>query len=209
MSLLLHACCGPCLAGSAPPLVTAFGSEEVILFWENPNIHPYLEYRERLLSFQRAATQFGLPVLYGDAEYGLDRFLHALGPRTGPERCAVCHRLRLEAAAKRAARESISAITTTLLISPYQDHDLLQRIGKEVAALYRIGFVATDLRPHFRTTFAESRRLGLYRQSYCGCIFSEQERYRASKKHQLPLPDRLDGHLGSLPDQHPTPLARS
>ncbi|MBU1106342.1 MAG: epoxyqueuosine reductase QueH [Candidatus Riflebacteria bacterium] len=182
MAILLHTCCGPCLTGSYPLLEANAGAGNTLLFWENPNIHPFIEYQQRLESFKTAATHFKLEIIFGDTAYGLNRFLHALNNDFGAGRCEICYRLRLEATAKAATIAGIAAFTTTLLISPYQDHELLIKTGKEVAAENGVAFHYTDFRPGFRGSNEKARELGLYRQKYCGCIFSEHDRYKNDKR---------------------------
>lgn len=186
MDILLHTCCGPCLTGSYPLLERVAGADKTALFWENPNIHPFIEYQQRLESFKTAANHFKLKVIYGETTYGLERFLKSLNGDFGPQRCAICYRLRLEATARTAARAGISAFTTTLLISPYQDHELLIKTGQALAAENGVIFHYTDFRPGFRGSHDAARELGLYRQKYCGCIFSEHDRYKNDKKYLNP-----------------------
>ncbi len=187
MDLLLHTCCGPCLTGSYPLLKAAVGENKTAVFWENPNIHPFIEYQQRLESFKTTATHFGLDVIYGETAYGLERFLHALDNEFSPARCAICYRLRLKATAKAAAKAGISAFTTTLLISPYQNHELIIKIGQEEAAQNGVSFHYTDFRPGFRGSHNAARELELYRQKYCGCVFSEHDRYKNDKKYLNPV----------------------
>ncbi len=178
MAVLVHACCGPCLGGSLPALRGAQPQDEFVPFWDNPNIHGYQEYVQRFDSFQRLTAVLGLTPVIGDAGYGLRRFLAAVGPSPDrASRCAACFRLRLSATAARAKRDNFGAFSTTLLISPYQDHDLLLRIGAEIAANAGVPFLAQDLRPAFRDTYVVTRRVSLYKQKYCGCVFSEEERF--------------------------------
>lgn len=186
MDVLLHACCGPCLIGSYPLLEAAIGSGKTTAFWENPNIHPFVEYNQRLASFKLAAEQFNLDIIYGDTSYGLERFLRELAGDFGPGRCATCYRLRLQAAAKATAKAGIAAFTTTLLISPYQHHELIIKIGHEAAKEHGVTFHYTDFRPGFRSSHEKVRELDLYRQKYCGCIFSEHDRYKNVKKYLNP-----------------------
>jgi hypothetical protein len=92
-------------------------------------------------------------------------------------RCAVCYRMRLLSAAKLALEKGVDAFTTTLSISPYQNHELLARVGEDVSREVGVPFIYYDFRPGYRRSVEISRELGLYRQPYCGCIFSEEERY--------------------------------
>lgn len=186
MTILLHSCCGVCLGGAYPILEQAVGPQKTAVFWDNPNIHPFVEYHSRLASLQKMAEVYGLEVLYGDATYGLDRFLNELKGQFGPERCARCYALRLAAVAKEAAAKSFSAFSTTLLISPYQDHELLIKTGNELGKKFGVAFHYTDFRPGFKSTYEIARNNELYRQKYCGCIFSEHDRYKNDRKYLNP-----------------------
>jgi predicted adenine nucleotide alpha hydrolase (AANH) superfamily ATPase len=183
MKLLLHACCAPCLAGC----LVALGEEglEPVLFWYNPNIHPYTEYRARRDSFRRFVKEKRFCFFEND-EYGLRPFLEGIFPLQGGfqgkagdsgGRCDFCYRLRLERTAAFAAENNFSAFSTTLLISPFQEHRLLIRLGEEIGARYGIDFYYRDFRPYFREGQRRARAEEYYMQKYCGCIFSEEERY--------------------------------
>jgi tRNA A37 threonylcarbamoyladenosine dehydratase/predicted adenine nucleotide alpha hydrolase (AANH) superfamily ATPase len=183
MRLLFHCCCGPCSIASVESLI----AERITptLFWYNPNIHPLVEYRNRHDALSQFSSEQKLPLITFD-EYGLDFFLRSLGPGTGmPGRCAVCYRLRLERTAAFAAEHGFDTFSTSLLISPYQQHETIRHIGEDLATRYGVAFLYRDFRPLFRKGQAAARALGLYMQKYCGCIFSEKERY---EKSPLPTP---------------------
>ena len=93
-------------------------------------------------------------------------------------RCAYCYESRLSAAAKYAAEHGFSSFSTTLLISPYQNHELLRQTGERAAQEYGVSFLYRDFRPNFRVGNQRARELGFYMQKYCGCVFSEQDRYQ-------------------------------
>jgi predicted adenine nucleotide alpha hydrolase (AANH) superfamily ATPase len=178
MKLLLHACCAPCSTGC-----TAALREEGILpelFWYNPNIHPFTEYKARRDSLAGFASEEGLGLIMED-EYGLRKFIAGLTPdlesRAGGDRCVFCYRLRLEQTAKTAVENGFGAFSTTLLISPYQNHKLLKEIGEKLSGRYGVEFLYRDFRPRFRAGRAKAGKRGFYIQKYCGCIFSEEERY--------------------------------
>jgi predicted adenine nucleotide alpha hydrolase (AANH) superfamily ATPase len=97
--------------------------------------------------------------------------------RPDVSRCAFCYRLRLEKTAARAAAEGYEAFSTTLLISPYQNHDCIRATAETLAARYGVAFLYRDFRPRFRAGQKEARAKGFYMQKYCGCVFSEEERY--------------------------------
>jgi hypothetical protein len=166
---------------------------DLTVFWENPNIHPYLEYRSRYDAFLKFVHCKKLPLLVGDDGYGLERFLAALGAHEGLNRCAVCYDLRMTAVARRAVAAGFEAFSTTLLISPYQNHELLIQTGTRIAAATGLKFFACDLRPAFRQTHQAAREFNLYKQKYCGCIFSEYDRYKNDARFALP-------RLGDLPE---------
>lgn len=205
--MLLHVCCGPCLSGTLEGFTEFLQSPRKGLFWFNPNIHPYLEYKFRLESFQKMASIVNCEVHYSNAGYGLNTFLAGLQskdiriPRILPtaeiiqadsefrqERCAFCYEYRLGETARSAAELGYDSFSTTLLISPYQDQNAIERIGTVNAEKYGVGFIFRDLRPFYPKIRINADRYELYRQKYCGCIFSEHERYAGSKKHRLPLP---------------------
>lgn len=178
MKTLLHACCGPC----SVQCVASLRQEgvEPTLFWYNPNIHPFTEYRSRKASLLELARRENLEVVLRD-EYGLRPFLNEICP-DWDKRCATCYRLRLEEAASHAADHGFESFSTTLLISPYQNHELLSQTGEEAAKRHGVTFLYRDFRPLFREGQRQAREMGLYMQKYCGCIFSEEERYRKRKK---------------------------
>jgi tRNA A37 threonylcarbamoyladenosine dehydratase/predicted adenine nucleotide alpha hydrolase (AANH) superfamily ATPase len=201
MRLLFHCCCGPCSIASVESLIAE--RETPTLFWYNPNIHPLTEYRSRrdalsafasgqklpliTIEFQPSPTGEGSPL----DEYGLELFLRSVGTDTEmPGRCGICYRLRLEKTASYAAEHGFDAFSTSLLISPYQQHETIQHIGEELAAQYGVTFLYRDFRPLFRKGQASARTQGLYMQKYCGCIFSEKERYEKSPapNPQSPVP---------------------
>jgi len=181
MKLLFHCCCGPCASACLESLC-AEGIEPELL-WYNPNIHPYTEYRSRRDSLARLGEAENLKITMID-EYGLRDFIRGVGSdfENGPasrnaHRCLFCYRLRLEQAASCALRQGFDAFSSSLLASPYQRHDAIRAIGEELAEQYHVAFAYRDFRPRFREGQHKARALGLYMQKYCGCIFSEEERY--------------------------------
>lgn len=182
MRLLLHSCCAPCTTYCLEKLRS--DGHEVHGYFCNPNIHPYTEFRRRLDAYREYCTLVGLDADI-DEEYGLRQYLAEIGGDV-EGRCVACYRMRLLSAAKLALRRGADAFTTTLSISPYQDHKLLVRVGEDVSKEVGVPFVYYDFTPGYRRSVEISRELGLYRQPYCGCVFSEEERYspklRKSKK---------------------------
>lgn len=173
MNILLHTCCAPCSIKCLESLREEGFSP--VLFWCNPNIHPFTEYRERRDTLVSYAESVDAELVIDDrydvrtfAEVALSDF---------ENRCARCYDVRLSETARFAAENDYDAFSTTLLISPYQDHDLIIKTAEKAAADYDVDFIRRDFRPLFREGQAAAKELGLYRQKYCGCIFSEQERY--------------------------------
>jgi predicted adenine nucleotide alpha hydrolase (AANH) superfamily ATPase len=162
--------------------VTALRQEggAVTLYWDNPNIHPYTEYRARRDALRAYAEMCDAPLVEA-GEYGLRPFLAQVVDDVD-HRCGVCYRLRMESAARYAAEAGFDAFTTSLLISPYQDHEGIRRAGEVAAEEHGVHFLYRDFRPLFRAGQQAARDMGLYMQKYCGCIFSEEERYRKKPK---------------------------
>ncbi|MDE6880656.1 MAG: epoxyqueuosine reductase QueH [Oscillospiraceae bacterium] len=171
--LLLHTCCAPCSVFCVDSL-RAEGIEPVS-FWYNPNIHPYQEYKVRRDTLVDYAASIGLELLVRE-EYGLRRFVQAVAGDVD-RRCGCCYACRLEETARCAAENGFTHFSTTLLVSPYQDQEGICRTAGALAERYGVAFLYRDFRPGFRQGQAKARSLGLYMQKYCGCIFSEEERY--------------------------------
>ncbi len=144
-------------------------------FFYNPNIHPYREFRKRMAALREVAEKRSLEVIW-NRDYGLREFLREVVFRE-EDRCEVCYYLRLSETARLAKELGHSAFSTTLLYSPFQKHDLIRDIGETLARRFGLNFLYRDFREGYRKGQKEALELGLYRQPYCGCIFSEQERY--------------------------------
>jgi hypothetical protein len=177
--LLVHVCCGQCLAAILDPLRRA---GTFAIYFHNPNIHPLLEFRRRQTSVQTLADRERLRLVVDD-RYGLNGFLARTAPWQRPARCEACWRMRLAETARVAAERGFAAITTTLLASTHQDHEAVRRIGQEEAAARGLEFHYEDWRPLAARGHEEARRLSLYRQQYCGCVFSEEERFGPTRLH--------------------------
>ncbi|MDI6740748.1 MAG: epoxyqueuosine reductase QueH [Candidatus Edwardsbacteria bacterium] len=191
--ILLHICCAPCLCWPHQAL-----SDEGISFtglWFNPNIHPYNEYRARRASVKTFSEQRQLEVVYHD-EYPLEETLDLLGK----DRCAACYRIRLERTARYAKEHGFLAFSTTLLYSIYQQHDLIRKIGRKAGSIYNVEFHYRDFRPGWRQGREIARAMGLYRQKYCGCIFSERDRYltKTTPRHRSGQAPRRTPQAGSV-----------
>lgn len=180
MRLLLHTCCAPCLIYPLESLRSK-GFEVAGLFY-NPNIHPFAEYKNRRQAVEDWSKAEKVEVFY--PEYAPEEFFRAVNLKeSNPGRCATCWNLRLKKTARDAKAKGFNAFSTTLLVSPYQDQELLKKIGSEVAADEGVEFYYEDFRPGFRQAHDQAKAKGVYCQKYCGCIYSEIERCRKSAKH--------------------------
>jgi predicted adenine nucleotide alpha hydrolase (AANH) superfamily ATPase len=177
MKLLLHICCAPCSVMCIQRLREQ--GIELTGYWFNPNIHPFTEYQNRMEALRGYSASVNLPMTWND-DYGLRAFTKLVIDDLD-DRCGKCYRLRLEAVAKEAKALGFDAFSTTLLISPYQKHDQLRKTAEAVAEEIGIPFHYVDFRPDFREGQRIARSLPLYMQKYCGCIFSEEERYQKKK----------------------------
>lgn len=177
MKILLHICCAPCTI--YPLNILRRGGNEIQGLFYNPNIHPYVEYKKRLDTLKNYADKEGVKVLWSE-EYQLEDFLRGVVFRE-KDRCWYCYWLRLRYTADIARTERIEAFTTTLLYSKFQDHEMIKTVGESVAKEYGLRFHYHDFREGWAEGIKISRQLMMYRQSYCGCIYSEKERfYRGS-----------------------------
>jgi predicted adenine nucleotide alpha hydrolase (AANH) superfamily ATPase len=180
MKLLMHICCSNC---SIYPLQDLLSKGIGIKgLWFNPNIHPYTEYTKRMESVEKLRTLWSFGVEYID-EYPLDSFLKAVVDR-GAGRCEVCYAIRLDKTAEAAKKMGLDGFTTSLLASPYQKFAIINEIGNEMAVRHGIAFYSEDFRKGWQISKNLSAELGLYKQKYCGCIYSEMERYRKKGKGQ-------------------------
>jgi len=173
MKLLLHICCAPCAI--YPLKVLREGRVAARGFFYRGNIHPYTECLKRQQALVEYADHIDLPLLVADA-YDLEEFLRTVVYR-GSRRCLFCYRLRLAATATIAKRGRFDAFSTTLLYSKHQKHDTIRTIAHEVANEVGVPFHYQDFRSGWKHGVQESKRLGMYRQQYCGCIYSEKERH--------------------------------
>jgi len=173
-SLLLHICCAHCGAYSIEHWRNQGYS--VTAFWYNPNIHPYLEHQQRLGAVEMLASSSGTALIRHDS-YDIVEFFRAVVGHEG-DRCRHCFRLRMSRTASVARDRCFDAFSTTILISPYQKHELAKQTGEATAADSGVTFLYADLRKRFSDSRGITKPMGLYRQQYCGCLFSEVERYR-------------------------------
>jgi hypothetical protein len=175
MKVLLHICCATC---TIYPLKVLRGEgHEATGFFYNPNIHPYTEFQKRREALATYARVSLLPLIM-DETYDLETFL-AAALEAGKERCSACYQIRIERAFQRAVDEKADAVTTTLLYSIYQRHETIAAVAEDLSSRYKVPFLYKDFREGWKEGQADARSLGIYRQNYCGCIFSEYERFAA------------------------------
>lgn len=174
MKLLLHTCCAPCSVYCIDKLRNE--NIEPVVYWYNPNIHPYTEYVARRDCLKQYTESINIKAIF-EEDYGLKKFCKNVISDLDNRCTNYCYRVRLEQTAKYAIENGYDTISTTLLVSPYQKHDEIKKIGEEIAKKYNITFLYIDFRIGFREGQAKARELGLYMQKYCGCIFSEEDRY--------------------------------
>ncbi|MCX7856511.1 MAG: epoxyqueuosine reductase QueH [Deltaproteobacteria bacterium] len=172
--ILLHICCAPCLI--YPLKVLRESKYDVVGFFYNPNIHPYSEYKRRLETLVNYSKIVLLPLIV-DTSYDVESFLEGQ-LKNRDERCLFCYSIRLEKAFEWAKKNGFINLTTTLLYSKYQKHEKIKGIGYELSRVYDINFLYFDFREGWQEGVLESKALNMYRQNYCGCIFSEREKFK-------------------------------
>lgn len=175
--LLLHSCCAPCSSYVLEYLSQYF---LITVLYYNPNIYPPEEIRKRAKEQERliAAMPVKHTVTYLEGCYDPDRFYQAVKgheqDKEGGERCFLCYRLRLSEAAREAKAGNYDYFTTTLSISPLKNADKLNEIGEELAEIYGVPYLNSDFKKKngYKRSTELSREYGLYRQDYCGCVYS-------------------------------------
>lgn len=170
-------CCAPCSVYPVGVLAKK-GIEFEGLFY-NPNIHPIKEFKKRKENVEKLSKIKNINVHYIE-EFKQETWENFKGEEK--ERCNMCYSTRLEEAARYASENGFDAFTTTLLVSPYQKHDLIKELGEKLAQKYGVAFYYEDFRPGFRKGQQQAKDMELYRQKYCGCIISFKDRQRQVKK---------------------------
>lgn len=173
MKTLLHICCAPCAI--YPLQLLRHEGFEVMGFFYRHNIHPYTECMKRQEALETYAKSVDMRVIYQEG-YDMEVFIRNVVFRE-KDRCAYCYHDRLRSTALLARHGKFDAFSTTLLYSKFQNHGLIRSIGESVAKSVGVEFHYEDFRKGWKEGIETSKRLGLYRQSYCGCIYSEKERY--------------------------------
>lgn len=175
--LLLHICCAPCSIYTWHFFQNK--GFQIQGYFFNPNIQPFKEFARRKKALDTLVTSEQREIIYYD-DYPLEEFLSMAMDRN-TDRCAACYRWRLKKTAAFALENGISYFSTSLLLSPYQKHELLRETGEKIAGEFGVSFVYSDLREGFQESMEKAKKAEIYRQGYCGCIFSEKERYYSSR----------------------------
>lgn len=175
MKLLFHVCCGPCFVY---PLATVRKTNniEITAYFFNPNIHPYEEFVKRVESFKKYCDAESVSCVICDS-YEPHRYVEKIGKNLD-NRCFVCYELRLQETAEYALKNGFDCFTTSLLVSPYQKHDMIKETGKRIAEEVGLSFYYEDWRPGYVFGRQKAKEHGLYNQKYCGCFYSEFESHR-------------------------------
>lgn len=179
-ALLLHVCCGPC---SIMPIKTLIQADfETIGYFNNPNIQPLAEYLRRVEAAKQCAQQLNIELRL-ENNWDIAAWLKKQLPDSrSPDRCLWCCASRLKATALKAKELEIPFFSTSLLYSRYQPHEHIKKTGEELAREYGLNFVYQDFREFWQAGIDISKEWEIYRQPYCGCIFSEAERYNKKLK---------------------------
>lgn len=189
MKLLLHTCCAPCSVYCIDSLRKE-GIEPTV-YWFNPNIHPYMEYKQRRDCLKEYTKTIEVEAIFKE-NYGLQEFCKKVVTDLNNRCQNYCYPVRLEQTAKYAKENGYDSFTTTLLVSPYQNHERLIQVGEEMAKKYGVEFLYRDFRVGFREGQAKARELGLYMQKYCGCVFSEEMSSLARQKKDKEIIDKAN-----------------
>jgi len=181
MKLLLHVCCAPCSTYTVTKLREQ--GIDVSGYFYNPNIHPYREFKKRLTTLKEFAAKIDFDLTTED-DYGLTEYLRKVVFHE-KQRCSICYDMRLEKTAEHAAKIGADAFSSTLLYSRYQKHENIIATCNKMAEKYGVEFYYDDFRQGWQEGIDKAIEMDLYRQPYCGCIYSEQERYDNRLKKKL------------------------
>jgi len=172
--ILLHTCCAPC----SPYVIELLQREfKVSAFFYNPNIHPLEEYQRRLEEMKQFCKKVGIELLIGN--YDVDQWFHTTrgmeNEKEGGKRCELCYQMRLEKAASVAHTNGFKHFTTTLTVSPHKKAKVINQIGWKLQKKYPITFYEADFKKcdGFKKSCGLSKEHGFYRQTYCGCVYSQ------------------------------------
>ena len=168
MKLLMHTCCAPCSVYCIDELRSE--NIEPVVYWFNPNIHPYMEYKARRDCLKEYTKSINVESIF-EENYGLDEFCKKVVNKLDTRCQDYCYPVRLEQTAKYAKENGYTYFTTTLLVSPYQKHDIIKNLGEKIAKKYGLEFLYRDFRVGFREGQNKAREIGLYMQRYCRLRF--------------------------------------
>lgn len=183
MKLLLHTCCAPCSVYCIHSLRKE--NIEPTVYWFNPNIHPYMEYKTRRDCLKEYTKSINVNAIFKE-NYGLKDFCKNVISDLDNRCSNYCYRVRLEQTAKYAKENGYDSFSTTLLVSPYQNHDVLRKIGEELAKKYEIKFIYRDFRIGFREGQTKARELRLiYAKVLWMCVFRGGKIFKDTKKISL------------------------
>ncbi|MBI2831337.1 MAG: epoxyqueuosine reductase QueH [Chloroflexi bacterium] len=182
--LLLHTCCAHCAAYTVG--YWRKQGYQVAALWYNPNIHPFMEHQQRLEAMKSLAQKIDLPMEIAEGYDVIAYFRQVAGHEA--DRCRYCFQLRLSRTAETARQKGFEAFTTTLLISPHQKHELIVQTGNQVAKETSVEFLYADLRKRYSDSRHITKSMDIYRQQYCGCLYSEWERYASTSKREEKKP---------------------
>jgi hypothetical protein len=170
---------------------------DVTGYYFNPNIHPYLEYRRRAETLAAYVDKQKFPVIW-EEDYGMEAFFRHIAGREN-DRCRICYTLRLQKTARTAKERGFAAFTTTLLYSKFQKHDLIREVGERLGRESDVPFTYVDFREGWKEGVRLSKESGMYRQPYCGCVYSEKERFYPRAKEKTPFHEYETRHIGFPP----------
>jgi predicted adenine nucleotide alpha hydrolase (AANH) superfamily ATPase len=176
-TVMVHACCAHCTAYTIEHWRAQ--GYDVTALWYNPNIHPFTEHNLRLEAMKSLSNNMNFPLIVVEGYDFKEYFRRVAGHED--ERCAFCFGLRLARVAQQAKALGIRSFTSSLLISPHQNHEILKATGESVAVENGVDFLYADLRKRYSESRHITKPMELYCQQYCGCIYSEYERYTEQK----------------------------
>jgi len=176
MKGLIHICCAPCAVYPVEYLKSQ--GFDLMGYFYNPNIHPYQELDRRKQTLIQHESNIDLKIIY-DNEYPLEQWIQNITHRE-TKKCLYCYQDRLKTTAIVARKGKFHFFTTTLLYSKFQNHELINEIGQSLEKKYGISFYYADFRQGWKKGIELSKKLNMYRQQYCGCIYSEKERFYKS-----------------------------
>ncbi len=189
MKVLMHVCCAPCSVYCIESLRKE--NIEPDLYWYNPNIHPYQEYKSRRDCLIEYAKIVNINAIIED-EYGLDEFCKEVVKDLDGRCVKYCYPVRLRKTFEYAKEHGYDAVTTSLLYSIYQKHDFIKKLCEDLSKEFGIEFLYRDFRIGFWDGHEKAKNEGLYMQKYCGCIFSEESRYNNPNSPKPELPDDFE-----------------